>query len=77
LLRLLRSGISPSRLLFAKDISVNAVRFAISGGRDPERPIPEKFKEITRILDPSSHVTPVQEYPEGIHGSPFQSSGIF
>ena len=34
-------------------------------------------KEITRILDPLSHVTPVQEYPKGIHGSPFQSSGIF
>lgn len=33
--------------------------------------------EMTRIFDPSSHVTPVQEYPEGMHGSPFQSSGIF
>lgn len=33
--------------------------------------------EMTRILDPSSHVTPVQEYPEGMHGSPFQSSGTF
>lgn len=32
---------------------------------------------VTRIRGPPEHVTPVQEYRRGKHGSPFQSNGGF
>lgn len=34
-------------------------------------------KVVTRIRGPPEHVTPVQEYRRGKHGSPFQSNGGF
>lgn len=49
----MRSGIGPDKLLFAKDRSVSAVRFAISGDIDPEMPILDKFNDMTRIFSPS------------------------